>query len=237
MKKGYIAPPILADFNGDKTLDILVNTSEGQIKLIDGNTKKSLWSVVSDSSEIFSQAGVGYFTGYDKILDVFVQSAVGVYPGYEYTRQYLIDGKDGSIKQQFRNTRFTYCSPLVVDMDNDGHDEILLSMVVDSLVNKIDRPFIHLMHYNFKANRQRAFLQKIQGGNFASTPLLTDLDNDNKADLIYAYSPATSSYFPGNTIFEKPKVELHIMRKKIPTLDSKNIKWGNYMGEKCKSKM
>jgi outer membrane protein assembly factor BamB len=233
--KGYIAPPILADFNNDHTLDILVNMAEGKTKLFDGKTHKLIWELKIDSAEVYSQPAVGYFFGDDKILDVFVNFAIGTYPTYSKMEAYLINGKNGKIVENFHGKRFTYSSPLVADLDQDGVDEVILNTILDYEEKQKEKPYYQLTIYNFAKNSQSVFADKKYGACFASTPWLGDLDADNHLDLIYTGSPAVISEFPGITTFLKPPLSLDIFRYEFSEIPSKSVKWGNYLGPNSKS--
>lgn len=235
LSKGYEAPPVLADFNHDSALDILFNSVEGTTRLLDGKTFKPLWTVKSDSSEVFSQPAVGYFTGNDKILDVFVNFAVGVYPTYKYTKQLLIDGYTGKVVQRFNNQRFTYSSPLTFDVNSDGTDDVVMNMVKDSVIGNKMKPFYELSIFDFKNNTSGFLAKRYDGACFASTPFLGDLDADNKLDVVYSGSPAIISEFPGNTSYQKPLVKLSVHRLEIEDKSPQKVRWGSYMGKDAKS--
>jgi outer membrane protein assembly factor BamB len=235
VRKGYVSPPVLADFNADKKLDILFNTAEGKTILLDGKTYKQIWSVKCDSAETFSQPAIGYFTENDQIMDIFVNFAIGVYPTYNRTEQWLIDGKTGKVVKKFQDKRFTYSSPLTVDLNNDGLDEVVLNMVKDSIQNKRQIPYYELTVFDFK-NQKISRLGKPQNGAcFASTPLLTDLDADGKLDVVYSGSPAVVSEFPGNTTYQRPLLTLFVHRMELDNVNVKSVKWGSYMGKDAKS--
>jgi hypothetical protein len=234
-EKGYIAPPILADFTGDKILDFVVNTSEGDTKLFDGKNNTLIWSVKCDSAEVFSQPAIGYFVGGDKVLDVFVNYAKGVYPIYGSTEQWLINGKTGKVEKKYSDLRFTYSSPLTIDLNNDGNDDVVMNTVKDSVILNKKKPFYELSTFDFKNSKTGFIADRFNGACFASTPWFGDLDNDKKLDIIYSGSPATYSEFPGITAFEKPLINLSIHRKKMPSIPLKSVKWGTYMGKDCRS--
>jgi outer membrane protein assembly factor BamB len=228
--KGYIAPPIVLDFNHDKVKDILFNTSEGQTKLIDGRTLKPLWQVRCDSAEVYSQPAVGRFTGNDTILDVFVNYAIGEYPTYKRVEQWLIDGKTGKVVQKFQTPNFTYSSPLTADLNQDGTDEVIMNTVSDTLINNKKTPYYHLNVFDFKNHHTYTLTNHHAGACFASTPWIGDIDGDSKLDVIYSGSPAIVSEFPGTTTFQKPVLQLNIHRRKLPQYTAKSVKWGSYMG-------
>ncbi len=229
-KKGFIAPPILADMNNDAFLDIVVNLAEGTTKVFDGKTLKSLWTSTCDSSEVYSQPALGYFYGNDKILDVFVNYAKGVFPTYSKTEAHLIDGKSGKIVQKFNGKNFSYSSPMVVNFDQDATDEVVMNTILDYKVKDQYKPYYQLTIFDFKKNEQNLLAEKKYGACFASTPWLGDLDNNGKLDIIYSGSPATISEFPGTTAYIKPPLILNIFRLESANINPKIVKWGDYMG-------
>jgi hypothetical protein len=233
--KGYIAPPIVLDMNQDKIKDILFNTSEGKTKLIDGKTFKVIWQLQCDSAEVYSQPAVGNFTGNDAIPDVFVNYAIGEYPNYKRVEQWLIDGKTGKIVQKYNDKRFTYSSPLTADLDQDGTDEVIMSMVKDSIKGKQQSPYYELNVFDFKHHKQYVLGERQSGACFASTPWLGDMDNDGKLDVVYSGSPAAMSIYPGVDVFRKTALQLHIHRLKLPQYLAKSVKWGSYMGKDSRS--
>lgn len=234
-KKGYIAPPILADITHDGFFDIIINTAEGNTKLIDGTSNNVVWSVKCDSAEVFSQPAIGYFTGSDQTLDVFVNFAIGVYPLYNLTEQWLINGKTGIVEKKYQGRRFTYSSPLSIDLNQDGVDEVIMNSVKDSIINGREKPYYELSRFDFRNNKVDFIANRHNGACFASTPWLGDLDNDLGLDIIYSGSPAIISEFPGNTTFQKPTLDLFVHRVRLPTIPSKTVRWGNYMGAESKS--
>lgn len=235
LQKGYIAPPVLADITKDGFLDIVINTAEGATKLIDGTSNTILWSVKCDSAEVFSQPAIGYFTGSDQTLDIFVNFAKGVYPLYKSTEQWLINGKTGVVEKKYQGKRFTYSSPLSIDLNQDGVDEVIMNSVKDSILNGREKPYYELSRFDFKQDKIDFIAKRFNGACFASTPWLGDLDNDSLLDIIYSGSPAIISEFPGNTTFQKPAFELFLHRIEIPNVLSKTVRWGSYMGADSKS--
>jgi hypothetical protein len=235
LQKGYIAPPILADFTDDGVLDILVNSAEGNTKLFDGISNALLWSVKCDSSEVFSQPAIGYFIGSDQTLDVFVNFAKGVYPLYKFTEQWLINGKTGKVEKKYQGIRFTYSSPLSIDLNQDGVDEVIMNTVKDSLIKGRKKPYYELSTFDFKNNKSDFIATRYNGACFASTPWFGDLDNDHQLDIIYSGSSAIISEFPGSTSYQHPAIDLFVHRMKCPEIPSKTVRWGNYMGIESKS--
>ncbi|MES2795588.1 MAG: PQQ-binding-like beta-propeller repeat protein [Bacteroidota bacterium] len=233
--KGFIAPPILADFNQDNSLDILVNQADGTTKLIDGQSHKTVWLVKCDSAEVYSQPGLGNFYGNDNIPDVFVSYAKGTYPTYKKTINYLVDGKTGKIVSKSELKRFTYSSPLVADLDQDGIDEIILNTVKDYQEHQQEKPYYELTIYNFAKMTEKHLGKKHYGACFASSPWLGDLDKNGKLDVVYSGSPAAISEFPGTTFYNKPLKFLQIHHLEMSGYSAKSVKWGSYLGKNGQS--
>lgn len=235
INKGYVSPPILADFNRDGKKDIVVCTAEGKVKLIDGKSLKVVWEQSQEGTEMYAQAGIGHFYGNDKTLDVMVTFAKGTYPDYSSTERVLLDGKTGKVVKSFPDKYFTYSSPLVVDLDNNGTDEVIFNTVKDTLLNGKDRSYYQLTVYDFANNTTQILDKKHIGGCFASTPWLGDLKNNGTLSLIYSGSPSTSPFFPGNTTFERPELKLFVHKITLKDVNPKSLKWGQYMGKEGKS--
>ncbi len=229
-EKGFISPPILADFNLDKTLDIVVNQANGTTLLIDGKNFKQIWRLKIDSSEVYSQPAVGHFVGNDKYLDVFVSYALGKYPDYKQNTNYLINGKTGKVVLKNSYGKFTYSSPLVADLDANGTDEILLNTINDYEERNQQKPYYQIRQLNIEKNRFESFSSKQYGACFASSPWLGDLDNNGKLDLVYSGSPAIISAFPGTTTYVKPALLLQLHREEFKKISPKDVKWGQYLG-------
>ncbi|MGR3810519.1 hypothetical protein [Jiulongibacter sp. NS-SX5] len=233
LEKGYEAPPIMVDMNKDGIKDLLFNTNEGFTKLLNGKDFSLIWSYHMKGTEVFSQPAVGLFND-DDYLDVFVQYNHGIYPVYDSTSLVLIDGKSGKEQKRYFNKRFTYSSPLVVDLNNDGRDEVLLNSVSDSLIENKPKPFFEIQLYDFQKDEVSFIAERKDGACFASTPWIGDIDQDGKLDIIYSGSPSIISEFPGYTAFQKPQKYLGIYRRDLEYPADK-IRWSSYMGKDAKS--
>lgn len=233
--KGFISPPVLADFNLDKTLDILVNQANGTTTLIDGKSLNQIWKVTADSTEVYGQPAIGNFTGNDKYLDVFVSFSKGQYPDYQHNINFLIDGKTGKVVLKNIFGKFTYSSPLVADIDNNGVDEVILNTIDDYSERDQKKPFYQILFFDSSKNKFEPFSSKKYGACFASTPWLGDLDNNGQLDLIYSGSPAAISDFPGTTTFIKPPLLLQMHREEFENIKPNSVKWGQYLGVNSQS--
>jgi hypothetical protein len=119
-------PPTIADFNGDGTPDVAVAGGIGYAvidgsKILDPNVapnETNLWlSKTQDCSSAATGSSVFDFEG-DGVAEV-------VYSDEQYLRVYK--GTDGSVLLQTCNTTGTLFEyPLVADVDNDGHADIVV---------------------------------------------------------------------------------------------------------------
>jgi hypothetical protein len=148
---------------------------------------------------------------------------------------YLIDGKTGKVIKELNEERFSYVSPLVVDADADGKDEVIWSVVTDTLINDKNVSRFVLKQFDFSNEKVNNLYSKTYCANFASTPHLSLIDKQGNAEIIYITSPAVTSYFPGTTSFQKPKMEMTIHKKQLKFSPNATIKWGNYMGKDMRS--
>jgi outer membrane protein assembly factor BamB len=212
-EKGFIAIPQLADFNADRKLDIEMHSADGQLFVINGSDFSPLAQMQCDSAEVYSNAAIGLLCGNDQIPDIFVTFAKGSYPLYKRTESWLINGKTFKKEAVYPEKRFSYCSPLVLDTDNDNKDEVLQVTLKDSTKNGKNIPYTAFLLYNFHKKTITSFGKSMPGASFASTPLLKDIDGNGLIELFHSTSPAAVSEFPGSTTFQKPLLSLDIWKQ------------------------
>ena len=231
--KGFVAPPIIVDLDSDGVKDIVINAVDGRTIAYNGLNFQKLWEVICPNAEVYSQAAIGNFLYNDQHLDVFVQYAFGQYPDFTSSIYYLIDGKTGEVVRKYEEERFTYVSPIVVDNNNDGWDEVIWSVTTDTIIHKRVKPRVQIKTFDFYNENLSTTDVCSNCANFASTPYIQN--SKLYSEIIICTSPAVTSYFPGTTSFEKPKLELTVQKKILRNKLPLNIKWGNYMGSECKS--
>lgn len=192
-----------------------------------------LWSFADPDAETYSMPTAGYFVGNDSIPDFFVCYAVGTYPNYERGVQFLLDGATGRMVEQFRTAGFTYASPLTVDINNDGYDDVLLTVNDDKdPYGPTSRVETKLVGFDFKNKRQYQVSDLLPGANFAITPYVGDLDHDGDVDVLYGSLAATTVRYPGMTANRIPPRLTYLNRRELPDLPPKTVRWGAYMGER-----
>lgn len=220
--KGFIAPPVLADMNGDGISDIVVNAVDGRVLGFDGATETLLWEThVGEGLEGYtSPAPVNYND--DDVLDFFVSFGRGTGVTLDLMVHCILDGKNGSIL--FRDTvgTFQYASPLTFDFTEDGNDDVLVVINHEQKSASMEILANHLRVFDLKKNQQPTFHTIKVGSNLGSTPLLTDLDGDGYLDIVYSYMRDVKNFYS----FKELMVERIETRIKV----NGSIRWGEYMG-------
>ncbi|NUO02026.1 MAG: PQQ-binding-like beta-propeller repeat protein [Saprospiraceae bacterium] len=219
---GFIAPPVLADLTGDGTLDIVANNQGGIVFAFDGRSDSLLWSLTVPGTEASSSLAVGYFND-DEVPDFFGQYAVGVWPDNKGARQIAIDGQNGHILKEFALGCTGFFSPIAWDFDQDGFDEVLMSVndynCTGIFVTDIEH---YLAIFDMQDGNVRPFTERKEVKNLSSTPWLGDMDEDGFLDVVYCVQANTSKIIE----FFGMAVLRHESRYRIQAPSD----WGGYMG-------
>lgn len=222
--KGYIAPAARVDLNGDGHLEIVVNSVNGKLLAFDGQQYDLLWETkLLTQTECYSSIAIGRFTK-DDTPDFFISHAIGVWPDLNWNVQAMVDGKDGSIGFLDSLGYYQIATPVVMDWNSDGYDEILMSvnfMEVNELYQKNFYNLLALIDFQNGGVKQVGEVYK--GTNKASTPWVGDLDEDGFLDIIYCHgtNPNRANTFDG------------IMVRRIASSNiaiKKPLLWGSYQG-------
>ena len=219
---GYIAPAVWIDINQDNVPDIVANAVEGKLIAFDGVSYKPMWSVKVPGTEAYSSIAPGYFTD-DGVPDFFVSYAVGVWPNLEWSKQLMINGATG--KTEFVDSLGFYqtSTPVVVDQNGDGRDEIIFSVNIH-VMDQLNRRALHnmIVSIDFKTRDISQLTPTFKGGNISTTPWIGDVDNDGLLDIIYCHGTNLRTAYTFNGM-QVNRVETDIVIKR-------KIKWGSYMG-------
>lgn len=218
-KKGFIAPPALADLNNDGTMDYIAAQYNGKLIAINGKTNTELWNYQQPGTETLAAPAIGRFTD-DYTPDVFAIIATGQSPTFTSFKQVMIDGATGQVKYSKTQAKWSFASPLAIDLDKDFHDEALI--VIDSIVAGSFKHQFRIIDFNDN-NSNKAYTPLKGGFNLASTPLIIDANNDAKLDLFYTHAADSTGFSPINGI----KME-RLNLKTYP----KHLAWTAYMGNK-----
>ncbi len=224
-KKGFIAPPVLADINSDGILDIIVNSVDGRMISIDGETNETIWVVsLGDGFEVYTMPAPGIFTG-DSTPDFYGSFGKGVWPDSEFIVHIIVDGKDGKVVFSDSVGVFQYASPIVYDLTKNGIDEVI---IVNNDAKKVTEGMELTLYKNevlvldIEKKEFGVLLGPYKGSNLGSTPLITDLDNDGFIDIIYCYMEDQGNFYS----FKETRME----RMELQVAKKDSIIWGTYMG-------
>ncbi len=225
--KGFIAPPLIIDVDLDGIKDVVVNSVDGRLIAINGLTNSLLWKMqLEDTYDTYTMPAPGNFVGNDNIPDFFSSFGKGPWPNTEYTVHTLVNGKNGQLVFVDTLGTFQYASPVVIDLTDDGKEDILLAInsKVKSNIAGSNMEFLgnDLVIYSGGQGTPLLLSKTKLGTNLGSTPLLTDLDNDKNLDIITAYMEDGNFFYSfKNLIIEKQEFKA----------SSEHIHWGNYMGK------
>lgn len=221
--KGYISPVARADFNNDGMLDIVVNSVDGRLVLIDGASFELVWQLTIPATEAYSMPCLGHFND-DDVLDIFISYGQGIWPNIEWGVQKMINGKTGQVEFEDELGYYQSSSPIAVDLTGDGIDEVMMSFNFVGKDSVDQRIFQNsLIGIEFKS-KEVLYLAPIElGSNLATTPWVGDLDDDGFLDFVYCHGikPYASKYnFDG--------IKVHRVTTQIPVY--KELKWSAYQG-------
>jgi len=231
-EKGFIAPPVLADLNGDAAPDIVVNAYEGYTLAIDGRSYAQLWKVeAGEGYETHSQPAAGYFNE-DQTPDFFVHFSSGRWPNSAGGTQLLIDGKTGHTTAVGSLGSLQMSSPIVLPRRN-GPDRVLLAIndrrttgdpIESGLPGK--RYETAIVNFDFDPPRHTILKQK-SGINLGSTLLIDDLNGNRLLELIYCFNlnPYDIKTFGG----------LQVECQSLPETIPGRLPWNQYMGAQYNS--
>jgi hypothetical protein len=220
--KGFIAPPSLVDINEDGVLDILVLSVNGRIMAFDGVSYFKLWETKLENTEAYSSFGIGYFTK-DNVPDIFISVAQGVWPDLSWTKQAMINGKSGKIEFTDSLGFYQTSSPLAVDLDQDGYDEIVLSVDLQLLDDFGLKSFYNTLYaIKFDTNEIIPLIDNLPGHNVSSTPWIGDLDGDHFLDIVFCHSTNVKKTYSFDGL------QINRLKTTIPITTP--MQWGSYMG-------
>ena len=220
---GHIAPPSIGDLNSDGILDIVTQGFDGKITAINGNDLSPLWQYEIANTESSAAPILGKFSNNDEI-DIFATLFSGAMNSYNDYYQVLIDGNDGNLLWMDSIGLINFCSPIAFDSNNNGTDEVLISTI-----NNNGQYFENdLILIDFINNSQESIIGPIAGGNLASTPQITDIDNDGMLDIIYSVQADSLDPFGDGVFYENGINTTRISTNY--TLNENDIVWGSYMG-------
>ena len=223
-KKGFLAPPSLADLNLDGYQDIIASTFDGRIVAIDGDDLSEIWSInvaqyVMNGSEVNAESwaspAIGYFNS-DDVPDVIAEYVIGEWPQYIGSSALIIDGESGEVLWANDTEHSIHTSPLAIDMNDDGLDEVLIfRSIADFQTNTFQGEAVLL-------DTSKSELHTIFDFELVSvgTPMIVDLNQDGYLELIFT----NTSWYGGTE--NHWQITLFQLNSIVPKVSS----WAGYLG-------
>lgn len=217
-KKGFIAPPSIADIDLDGYKDIIVNAYNGDLMAFSGKDFSQLWNVDLKGFETQCSPAIGNFYGTHH-PDVLAVVFKGKAPNFTDYKQILIDGRNGKIVWQDSLSDLQFASPSAADFNEDGYDEALFSY--NKLVNG---SFVHdLEIFNFQTFKASALVSGEKGINLSSTPLIVDLNGDDSLEIVYCVKQNDKNPIAADGLTIK-------VLKSVSKKPAWGVAWGGYLG-------
>lgn len=209
--KGVIAPPSLADLDGDGELDVVVATFDGRLVAIAGRDDRELWSVAVPDAESYASPAIGWL-GEDATPDVVASFSLGMFEAYTGSVDLLVDGATGEVMRRVERPEGFSSSPLAADLDGDGRDEALVVAT---------RRFARATVLWIPVDDARPVLElaTVEGGGM-STPWLGDLDDDGRWELVLPHAGLDPA---GETVWWLRRLDAGGGHAAAPS-------WGAYLG-------
>lgn len=225
---GFIAPPSGADINNDGYYDIVAISHGSTAFAIDGKDQHILWQQNFKNTECSNSFAVGYFND-DDTPDFFTFVSKGQWPNSTGSLQVMLDGKSGKLAYIDSIGCTGYSSPVVYDLNNDGTDEVIISVnEFDCSVGFAGNPpkvmENKLIAIDFTKKKIQTIDQSPGFKNIFSTPWIGDLDNDGYLDII------SCQYFHHSDLMLF--LGMRVKRIDTPVRIRKEVEWGGYMGTK-----
>lgn len=135
----------------------------------------------------------------------------------------MVDGKKGTIEFTDSLGFYQMGTPVVLDWNNDGQDEVLMSINFQEIKNVFQKFFYNtLVLIDFKTDDVLQIGEVYEGHNLSSTPWIGDLDGDKALDIIYCH---------GNNLrhtYTFDGIQIHRIATQLPLY--KKMIWGAYQG-------
>jgi hypothetical protein len=216
--RGFIAPPAVADLDGDLILDIIIQGFNGIVYAVNGSTNLPMWTVTIPGSESSTSPTIGNFTG-SYGADVFAVTYKGSSPSYFDFYQVLIDGSTGEKVWQDSIADLHFAAPNAFDYNGDGRDEIMVS--VNNFTGTHYEHELKLL--DFQNDSVVDFYSPEAGVGLASTPCVGDFNDNGKLDIVFSFRADSINPVGNQGIYVKQ------LSTNIDT-SCTDIAWAAYMG-------
>ena len=212
----------LSETNKDGYLDIVANSVEGRMIVVNGKDLSILWETEIINTEAYASIAPGNFIDKDRI-DFFTTYSIGIWPSLMDNVQVLLNGETGEVIKKDSLGVYQTATPVVADINNNGYDEAIMNINIPRERFEGGVRYEHLLAvYDFHNGAEYSLTQIQPGANLAPTPWVGDLDDDGKLDYVYALLTDE------NNIFSMNGFKIFRLRSALET--SKEVTWGAYMG-------
>lgn len=214
---GFVAPASIYKTNNNQ-YNIFIQSYSGKLIKIKGSNLSAHWSYQLPNTESSAEPVIGNFTG-NNSPDVFLSLAKGQSSGYTDYYQVLLDGATGNVVMKDSIGHLQFASGNAIDLNNDGRDEAILA------VNYMENGYWkhRLQSFDFVNNTLQELVPVHAGTNVGSTPLFTDLDNDNTIDLVYLVKKDSLNVMGWKGVYA--------FRTELNSLyPNAGLAWGSYLG-------
>ena len=217
--KGYVAPPSLADIDGDGTDELIATPFDGRLLVLSGKNARELWKYSTrEEAETQSSPAIGDFDG-DGDLDIAHVVQNGEFPQWVSSSVRAFNAGDGRLLWEYTtDTDLSAASPLAVDVDADGRDELVFIQSRPAHfrpdVGGKSTSRLNIVHVDEKRIET---IGELDGFN-AGTGLITDADGDGTLEW----------YIP----FQQDDQTGTIVRMDLNSPTPDRISWGGYLGTK-----
>ena len=213
-ERGAIAPPSFADLDGDGELELIAVPFDGRLVVLSGRTMEPLWSYHdAEGEETQSSPAVGDVDG-DGDLDVVTVEQRGVFPQWTGSVLRAFDGASGTLLWDHQiEGNLTPMSPLAVDLDGDGRDEVLVSQCNPGMLRgERSESVLHVVHVD---EGRMDVVATAQGATYG-TGWVGDADGDG---LLEWFAPLMKLGGYGS-----------LLRVNLEGAAPARIAWGGYFG-------
>ena len=226
--KGVMAPPSIADLTLDGIQDLIVSTFDGRLIALDGRNYSEIWAMdvkehaagggITDA-ESWSSPAIGYFTD-DAVPDVFTHYVIGAFPMYTGSTSLLMDGATGEILWLEDTEHTSFTSPLAVNLDGDGRDEILMIRGAGELFSENEGYIFNNTASILNTCGMNLTNLYTRDDMSIGTPTVADMDSDGDLELI-----ATTT-----TGYSSSSASWTVTRMDLSASTPGELSWAAYLG-------
>jgi len=202
----------VVDLSVDGTVEIVASTCDGGLFAFDGESLDELWSTESsEPSESYDTPAIGHFDD-DGVPDVLASFSFGVFANYSAAEHIAVSGATGQELYRVVREETFHSSPLVLDVDDDGLDEVLI------WANSMGLSAQRLLAIDVADQSVVVVMETPEGG--VSTPWIGDLDADSVIDVVWHTQTGED--------FET--AAWHLRRMELNVQRAEPLPWGAYLG-------